>query len=329
MNCLSTDSLIMTESGLKQITEIKKGEKVWAFDQKTYQPVLKKCTGVFDNGRKKVYEIETIHQNIKATSNHPFLVLKRNKNKENEFVWKTVTELKKDDEIVTLKKKFYKNLDINKNLKNDYKIQNNHYFIIRKIKNIIPRKIEQTLDLRVEGEHNFIANGIVVHNTGNQRSSATPYGASTTTTPSGKVSFGKEKFQKDLAQIIIAHNIPYVATANPEFQIDMYEKMKKAFETKGPSFILIFAACPTNMKADPSETFTISKMATETNYFPLYEYENRKYKINYKPFKKVPIEEFLKLQTKFREVLKDKKEIKIIQEHVDEKWNSILKKEEK
>ena len=534
MNCLSTDSLIMTETGLKQITDIKKGEKVWAFDQKSYQPILKKCNGVFDNGRKKVYEIETIHQNIKATSNHPFLTLKRNeKGKENELIWKTVSELKKNDEIVTIKRlydkgktfkfekiklakkgknninkvkipkesskelmlwlglyvgdgwireekgeigfalpentkertklikihkkifeqdniskdkyhiyfnsvnisKFINSLGFKQEAKNktipswvftlpsnqkkefikglimsdeyiykkkkesyryvsvskdliervrlllqtmdyrvgkittqkkkkgtivvnrpllkdseyysicfsekdkwnlekystQYKYQNflikNNYFEIRKIKNIIPKGIEQTLDLRVEGEHNFIANGIVVHNTGNQRSSATPYGASTTTTPSGKVSFGKEKFQKDLAAIAIAHNIPYVATANPWNQVDLYNKVKKAFDKKGPALILVFAACPTNMKAPSSQTINISKLATQTNFWPLYEFEDGKYTVNYKQEKRIPIEELLKTQTKFKEVLKNKKEIIKIQDHVDEEFKKLLDKE--
>ncbi|MDD4049717.1 MAG: thiamine pyrophosphate-dependent enzyme, partial [Candidatus ainarchaeum sp.] len=197
------------------------------------------------------------------------------------------------------------------------------YFETRKIKNIIPRGIEQTLDLRVDGEHNFIADGIVVHNTGAQRSSATPYGAQTTTTPGEK-----KEFQKDLAKIAIAHKIPYVATANPGNLLDMHEKFRKAFEKKGPAVIIVYAACPTNMKAPEDLTIDISKLATETNFWPLYEVEDGKYKINYKPTNKKPIEEFLKMQTKFKEVLKDKNEIKKIQQEIDDDFKELLKMEE-
>jgi len=77
MNCLSLDTFVMTEKGLKNITDIKVGEEVYAFNQKNHQLVLKKCTGIFDNGLKKVYELKTLHHSIKATSNHPFLTLKR------------------------------------------------------------------------------------------------------------------------------------------------------------------------------------------------------------------------------------------------------------
>jgi pyruvate ferredoxin oxidoreductase beta subunit len=164
-------------------------------------------------------------------------------------------------------------------------------------------------------------------NTGNQRSSATPMGASTSTTPSGKRYDGKKEFPKDLAKIAIAHNIPYVATINPADLGDMYEKVKKAFEKKGPSVLIAFAACPTNMKAPSNQTISISKLAIETNSYPLYEYEDGKYKVNYKPEKKAPVEELLKTQTKFNAVMKNKKEIQKIQEYVDKEWKELLLKE--
>jgi len=537
MNCLSKDSLIYTKEGLKKITEIKVGEMVYAFDQKTQKLVLKKCSGVFNNGIKKVYEIETLHHNIKATGNHPFLVVKKNgRGKENELVWKTIEELKKGEQIITLKRlkgekpftfekiklskkgdykvncineiklpkesttelmlllglyvgdgwirekgeigfalpegtvgrdkcisafknifgvkkittdkyyvslnsinivKFIESLGFNKGAKNkiipswiytlpdiqkeafieglllsdgyiykkkkdscrfvsaskelvqrlrlllqtlnyrvgkitvqkkekgtmvvyrpllkdaeyysicfskkddwnidkypfQYKYQNfligNQNFDTEIIKSITEVGKEQTFDLRVEGEHNFIADGFVVHNTGNQRSSATPKGASTTTTPSGSSSFGKMEFSKDLAKIAMAHNVPYVAQANTHNLIDLYNKAQKAFAKKGPAVIVVFAACPTNMKAPSEQTIAISKLATESNFWPLYEYEDGKLTINYKPEKRIAIEEFLKTQTKFKEVLKPKnKEIlKSIQEEIDKRFNDLLKLE--
>jgi len=188
----------------------------------------------------------------------------------------------------------------------------------------------QSLSGALERGHNFVyicyANEGYM-NTGAQRSSNTPYGANTTTTPSGKESYGKKEFQKDLAKIAIAHNIPYVATINPADLGDMFEKIKKAFEKKGPSVLIAFAACPTNMKAPSDQTISISKLAIETNSYPLYEYEDGKYKINYKPEKKAPVEEFLKTQTKFNAVIKNKAEIKKIQEYVDKEWKELLLKE--
>ncbi len=188
----------------------------------------------------------------------------------------------------------------------------------------------QSLSGALERGHNFVYicyDNEGYMNTGNQRSSATPMGASTTTTPSGKIVDGKKEFQKDLAKIAIAHNIPYVATINPADLGDMFEKVKKAFEKKGPSVLIAFAACPTNMKAPTNETISISKLAIETNSYPLYEYEDGKYKINYKPEKRKSVEEFLKTQTKFNAVLKNKAEIKKIQEHVDREWKELLLKE--
>ncbi|MDP2980728.1 MAG: thiamine pyrophosphate-dependent enzyme, partial [Candidatus Omnitrophota bacterium] len=104
MNCLSASSMVMTEAGLKKITEVKIGEKIYAFDQKTHQLALKECTGVFDNGVKDVYELNTLHHSIKATSNHPFLVLKRNgTGRTNCFIWKKLEDLKIGDQVVALK----------------------------------------------------------------------------------------------------------------------------------------------------------------------------------------------------------------------------------
>ena len=183
----------------------------------------------------------------------------------------------------------------------------------------------QSLSGALERGHDFVyvcyANEGYM-NTGAQRSSNTPLGATTTTTPGGK-----KQFAKDFTEIAIAHNIPYVANANPGHQIDLYNKAKKAFEVKGPAVINVFAACPTNMKAPSDETINISKLATESCFWPLFEYENGKYKINYKPSKKIKIEDFLKTQTKFKGVLKSKEDIKKIQVEIDNKWKQLLKKE--
>jgi intein/homing endonuclease len=105
MNCLSLDTFVMGESGLRRITDVSPGDNVYAFDQKRGELVVKKCTGVFDNGIKKVYEVKTLHHSIKATANHPFLVVKRNgRGEKGCFEWKVLEKLTPKDEVVVLKK---------------------------------------------------------------------------------------------------------------------------------------------------------------------------------------------------------------------------------
>ncbi|MBU4351577.1 MAG: hypothetical protein KJ939_00650 [Nanoarchaeota archaeon] len=532
MNCLSRDSLVMTQAGLKKITDIKKGEKIYAFDLKKHNPILKKCSGIFDNGIKKVYELKTYHHSIKATSNHPFLILKRKgRGKTPELVWKKLENLKKGDEIIvsknnpfisksfkfkpiTISKKgdykvnkineirlpkesspnlmeilglyvgdgwirekkgeigfalpkgtkasnrlielyvklfgkklihkeknyiyvysvnlarFINSLDFGTSAKtkivppwvftlpkeekeaffrglmlsDGYKIRNsnryvsasqdllktlrlllqttnyrvgkihlqkklkgefcvyrrlledssygyicfskkknpnikkylsqikqrdffidNDYFSTEKINSITFIKEEPTLDLRVDGEHNFIADGIVVHNTGNQRSSATPFGAATTTTPDGKVLHGKDLFRKDITKIAVAHNIPYVAQSAMHTWSDLYEKAKKAFAVKGPAFLNVFSPCPQNWKYHSSLGVEISKLAVNSNFWPLYEVENGVWKLNYKPANPVPVEKFLKPQKRFSHLFEkgNEKMIPIIQDHIDEEWKKL------
>lgn len=166
-------------------------------------------------------------------------------------------------------------------------------------------------------------------NTGNQRSSATPYAASTTTTPPDTNSFGKPEFRKNLTEIVAAHSIPYVAQASVAFWEDLYQKVKKAVSKKGPSFINILSPCTLGWKFETDLGIELSRLAVETCFWPLYEVENGKYKLNYKPLKKKPIEEFLKLQGRFKHLFKDKKRtdvLKRIQKHIDSEWKKILEK---
>jgi pyruvate/2-oxoacid:ferredoxin oxidoreductase beta subunit len=496
MNCLSTSSMVMTKDGLKKITEIKKGDDVYAFDQKTQDLVIKKCTGVFDNGIKDVYELSTLHHSIKATSNHPFLVVKRNgRGKRTSFAWKTLGEMKVGDEVITLKKtvaarpaafdfkktekgdykvnkineidipahsspdlmkylgiyvgdgwtrphkaevgfavpegsearkvlteihprifgaplnRFEKNYvyansvnlarfidslgfnggaksktvpawvftlpevekkkfveglmlsdgyrignssryvsasgDLLKTLRlllqtleyrvgkihhqtkkkgtkcvyrplledstygyicfsrkrrwntkkypNQYRYQNplidNEYFDTEKVRSIRLVGKEPTLDLRVEGEHNFIADGIVVHNTGVQRSGATPKGADTTTAPVGKVKKGKEQYRKDLTAIMVAHSIPYAAQAIVGNWRDLTAKVEKALSMEGPKFINVFQPCRLGWSYPPELTCEIGRLAADTCVWPLYEVVNGEYRITYKPKQKKPLSE--------------------------------------
>ncbi len=168
-------------------------------------------------------------------------------------------------------------------------------------------------------------------NTGIQRSSATPRFADTTTSPAGSVIPGKMQSRKDLTEIMEAHHLPYVAqtAAYMNFK-DLYEKAEKAIYTEGPTFLNVLAPCPRGWGYPTEDLMNINKLAVETCYWPLYEIENGKYKITYKPAKKLPIEEFLKPQKRFKHMFKPGNECMIeeFQKEVDRRWEALLKLEE-
>lgn len=164
-------------------------------------------------------------------------------------------------------------------------------------------------------------------NTGGQRSGATPFGANTETQPVGKESFGKNKERKDLMEIVNAHHIKYLAQANVAYLADLKRKAKKALETEGPSFLLVLQPCTNLWKFPTSQYVNIGKLATETNFWPLYEIEDRKYTINQIPKERKPIEEFLKTQGRFKHLMKGREDvISQIQRQVDENFEKLLEK---
>ena len=529
MNCLALDSLIMTRAGLKKITEVNVGDEVYAFDQKTYELVLKKCTSVFDNGTKMVFEVSTSSHSIKATGNHPFLVLKRNgRAGKNEFVWKMVEDLRPGEEVVSLKKglegesytfpkiresklgdykvnkinavelperssesvmkllglyvgdgwtrikkaevgfaipeekkgrkeakqlissllwshclsederelrirsinvaRFMSSLGFGKGAKNKvvppwvfvlplaekeafveglmlsdgYKTGNssryvsasyellrtlrlllqtmgrtvgkihrqskckgsivvkrellqdsvygyvcfsnrrgallkyanqvkqrnylfgNNHFETKRIKSIKALGPEPTLDLRVEGEHNFVANGLVVHNTGIQRSGGTPFLAATTTSPAGSKVHGKQEPKKPLPFIVAAHGIKYVATVSVANLADLHRKVKKALATEHASYIHAFSVCPVGWYSKSDAAVELSRLAVQTRVFPMYEIENGVLTLNQRIEKKdaKPVEEYLKLQGRFKHLSQE--EVKLVQEYVDARYDFLL-----
>jgi pyruvate ferredoxin oxidoreductase beta subunit len=164
-------------------------------------------------------------------------------------------------------------------------------------------------------------------NTGGQRSSASPYGAETQTTPSSKEDIGNEIERKDIMKIVAAHGVKYLAQANAAYPEDLAKKVKKAMEIGGPSFILVLQPCTNEWKFPSSMYVHYGKAATETNFWPLYEIENGKYKINYIPKERKPIEEFLKGQGRFKHLFRpeNKTVIEKIQKTVDEKWAELVK----
>ncbi|MDY6964818.1 MAG: pyruvate synthase subunit PorB [Halobacteriota archaeon] len=137
-------------------------------------------------------------------------------------------------------------------------------------------------------------------NTGIQRSSSTPYGAWTTTAPSGKMSIGQKTWKKNTPAIAAAHDIPYVATACPSYPFDLMDKVKKAKETDGPTYLHIFSVCPTGWRCATDITIRLGKLAVETGIFPLYEVEEGKYRLSVDPPELRPVEDYLKTQGRFR-----------------------------
>ena len=161
-------------------------------------------------------------------------------------------------------------------------------------------------------------------NTGIQRSSATPYGAMTTTSPPGKKSIGQVTWKKNLPEIMVAHGIPYVATACSSFLFDLEEKVKKAMKIKGPSYIHVLSVCPTGWRIPIEKAITYGRLAVDTNFFPLYEVENGVYRITYEPSKVLPVSEYLKGQGRFRHLTE--KDIEEIQKRVDREFELLKKK---
>ena len=158
-------------------------------------------------------------------------------------------------------------------------------------------------------------------NTGVQRSSSTPYGVRTTTTPGDD---WKKTRKKNIMETMAAHRIPYAASASIAFAEDMIAKFKKAREKKGAArFIHVFASCATGWGAPSDMSVKIARLAVQTNIFPLYEIENgTRYTLNYKGDRRV--EDYLQTQRRFKHL--DKQNVSRIQSMVDEDWNNLLRK---
>jgi pyruvate ferredoxin oxidoreductase beta subunit len=162
-------------------------------------------------------------------------------------------------------------------------------------------------------------------NTGQQRSSGTPMGASTTTAPAGKVSIGQKTWKKNVTEIMVAHNVPYVATACASYPLDFIRKVEKAKKVKGPSYIHCFSVCPTGWRCPSDQAISLGRLAVETGIFPLYEVENGKYKLSAEMPKKFrPIKDYYKSQGRYRHLTED--EIKMIQDRVNREYKKLMNK---
>lgn len=192
----------------------------------------------------------------------------------------------------------------------------------------------QSLSGAIERGHRclFICyNNEAYMNTGIQRSGATLRGTFTTTSPVGEVIPGKPQRRKNLTEMMVANGAKYVAQASPSHWRDLMEKVRKALNTDGPSFINIFSTCPRGWRTPDDSAIKISRLAVETGVWHLYEVEDGKYKINYKPPKGFkPIEEYLKVQGRFAHLLKPEnaKILEELKQDLQKEWEHLLKMEE-
>ena len=186
----------------------------------------------------------------------------------------------------------------------------------------------QSLSGAVERGTNFIYacyDNEAYMNTGVQRSGSTPPGAYSTTTPNGKTGY-----KKNMAKIMEAHGIPYVATAISSYPLDLYEKFKNAQKIKGPKYIHILAPCPPGWGYNPKDSIEIGRLAVQTGFWPLYEVIDGKFILSkdsqrfLDPTKRKPISEYLNIQKRFKSISDD--DVKNYQNYIEEQWKQIKKR---
>jgi len=184
----------------------------------------------------------------------------------------------------------------------------------------------QALSGALERGHDFMyvcLDNEAYMNTGVQRSGATPYGATTTTSPAGKT-IGQVTWKKNMPAIAAAHGIPYVATASPAYIFDLMEKVKKAMAVKGPSYLHIYSPCPTGWRCATDLSIRYARLVVESGIFPLYEVVNGKYKLSMDIENLLPVTTYMKGQGRFRHLIE--KDINYIQERVIKEWEELKQK---
>lgn len=161
-------------------------------------------------------------------------------------------------------------------------------------------------------------------NTGIQRSSATPIGAHTSTCPAGEVIPGKQQYNKDITRIMAAHRIPYVAQASPSHWADLVTKVEKALSKNGPSFLNVLSPCHRGWRYPMEKTIEVARLAVETCFWPLYEYDEGIWRITYTPKEKLPLKHFTGMQGRFRHFREHSELERLAQEEVDRRWNELV-----
>lgn len=160
-------------------------------------------------------------------------------------------------------------------------------------------------------------------NTGIQKSGLTPYGTKTTTTPAGENLPGSITMKKNMFEIVAAHDIAYAATASVGYLEDFMRKVQKAKDTKGTSYIHVFAPCPTGWGHASNITIDLAKQAVDSGLWYLAEYENGEFKLNKNPKEFSSVEEYLGSQGRFKHL--KEKDVDIIKAHRDKKWEKMRK----
>jgi pyruvate ferredoxin oxidoreductase beta subunit len=162
-------------------------------------------------------------------------------------------------------------------------------------------------------------------NTGIQRSGATPFGASTTTSPSGLESFGKAQQRKDMTAIAIAHHVPYVAQAAASHWHDLSEKVERAAAADGPAFVNVLTNCPLGWGHEPRVGIHVLDAAVNSCFWPLYEVVEGEFRLTYVPEEIVPVEDWLRPQARFAHLLRPENAevVAEIQRRVTAEWDDL------
>lgn len=183
----------------------------------------------------------------------------------------------------------------------------------------------QALSGALERRHDFLyvcTDNEAYMNTGIQRSSSTPYGASTTTSPTGSESIGQRTPKKNLPAIVAAHDIPYLATACPSYPLDLMNKTRRALETEGPTYLHVLSPCPTGWRHAIDLAVEMGRLAVESGVFPLFEITGGKLELNIEMERRKPVIDYLKPQGRFRHLKPE--EVEKIQAQVDEYYESLV-----
>jgi pyruvate ferredoxin oxidoreductase beta subunit len=192
----------------------------------------------------------------------------------------------------------------------------------------------QSLSGAIERGHDFVYilyDNEGYMNTGNQRSGSTPLGADSTTAPVGKAISGKLQLKKSIVDIVAGHEGVYAATAATAEPWDFMRKMQTALEFKGPSFIAMLAPCVRFWRIPDDSGPEVTKLAVETKYWPLWEYNMGVYKVTKKPKTFKPIKDYVAKLGRYSKLMKrpDANEIlEELQNYVDAKWDRLLALEE-
>ena len=160
-------------------------------------------------------------------------------------------------------------------------------------------------------------------NTGFQRSGSTPYGARTSTTPGGTLAQYKQEQRKDIAKIMAAHGIPYLATASPAYPDDLKRKVRRAADVEGPAFLHVMSPCPLGWEFPSSHTICLARLAVETGLWKLYELDHGKVRLTFRPHVRRPVSEYFSGQARFKHFTPEQCED--YQQSVDREWERIEK----